>query len=267
LGTFVEITACGCEVEKLHQAIGLAFERMQWVQHLMSVYEEDSEVSRLNRQAYFEPVCVSSWTWQVLQEAQNIAAHSKGSFSIAARPLREQGLDPEAFAYQNVTLSPQNFVRFLHPDTQIDLGGIAKGFAVDQAVLVLLEQGVESGLVNAGGDLRSFGERSFLIQVRHPQVTSATLMTIALENESLANSGRYFEGSYVNLHQDGTQEQIQAAGVRSKTCMRADALTKVLMNEGKGAAVILDRFDSAGYLIHAAEQSTYAIWTYDQPIL
>ncbi|HAT39056.1 FAD:protein FMN transferase [Polynucleobacter necessarius] len=87
-------------------------------------------------------------------------------------------------------------IHFLTPDlieltrpVCLDLGGIAKGFAVNMAVRVLLSEGTLSGSVNAGGDLRVFGDHSLLIQVRHPELPEEVIAVGALKDGAIATSG------------------------------------------------------------------------------
>jgi thiamine biosynthesis lipoprotein len=116
----------------------------------------------------------------------------------------------------------------------LDLGGIAKGFAVDKAIEALQLCGAKSGYVNAGGDLRVFGNTSQEIQVRNPSNPTELISLGSLKNGAIASSGLYYcdksksnQGHIVNPQ---TMEQIEFTGsysVISPECIYADALTKV----------------------------------------
>jgi len=163
LGTFVEIAASGAPRNDLHEAIGRAFETVAVVHRLMSFHERDSDVSRLNREAAIRPVPVHSWTYEVLRLSSELYAASDGLFDIAiADELQRLDLLPR-FDYdallpiasprtpnEPVELLTDHRVRFTHPAIKIDLGGIAKGFAVDRAVATLRACGVPQELVTAG---------------------------------------------------------------------------------------------------------------------
>src|SRR5580704_14561335 len=168
LGTFVEIEVAGAARSELDAAIDAAFEAVARVHRLMSFHERDSDVSRLNREASLRPVKVHAWTFQVLEMAVEMHRLTKGIFDITVAPaLQAMGLLPglegdaaivtETRFFDAIELLPENTVRFRHPDVRIDLGGIAKGFAVDRALEALRGFDVSSGMVNAGGDLAAFG--------------------------------------------------------------------------------------------------------------
>src|ERR1700682_5887672 len=165
LGTFVEIDAAGGPAgaprSELDAAIDAAFEAVARVHRLMSFHEPDSDVSRLNRETSLPPVKVHAWTFQVLQVAVEMHRQTKGIFDVAIAPaLQTMGLLPrlegdaaivtEARSFDAIELLPENLVRFRYPDVRIDLGGIAKGFAVDRALAALRGFDISSGMVNAG---------------------------------------------------------------------------------------------------------------------
>src|SRR6266702_510663 len=142
LGTLVEIEVAGIAKSKMDAAIDAAFEAVAQVHRLMSFHDDDSDVSRLNREAGLRPVKVHAWTFRVLEAAVEMQRRSNGIFDIAVAPaLQSMGLLPRLKGDPLVARQTQQFdaielleaqtVRFEHPDVRIDLGGIAKGFAVD----------------------------------------------------------------------------------------------------------------------------------------
>ena len=168
LGTFVEITARGNNEAKLHDAIGRAFNAIARVDRLMSFHRADSDVSNINLEAFQRKVTVDPWTWQVLRAAQKLSHQTDGIFDITvARKLMQWKYLPRRYRnvskgnWRDIVLEKNCTVRFRQP-VIIDLGGIAKGFAVDRAVKALKCAGLRSGVVNAGGDLRVFGLKSEL---------------------------------------------------------------------------------------------------------
>jgi thiamine biosynthesis lipoprotein len=119
----------------------------------------------------------------------------------------------------------------------IDLGGIAKGFAVDRAIDVLQASGVDAGLVNAGGDLRVFGSHNPAVRIRSPLDPSRAAGIITLKNRALATSATYFSrrkspGQTCSALIDGqTQQPLVddvSVTVAAADCMTADALTKIV---------------------------------------
>jgi len=146
---------------------------------------------------------------------------------------------------------------------KIDLGGIAKGFAVDRAVEALLGQGIAEGLVNAGGDLRVFGPRSHAVDIRDPRQPDRALYRVALRDAALASSaGRFDPTCSRHALDSGVIDPATAMPVRSiigatvcaPSCVIADALTKVVMNAGEGAAAILEHYGANALFVSARGQ-------------
>src|SRR5262249_11565955 len=142
LGTIVEMTVIGPARAGLDAAADAAFAAIAKVHRLMSFHEPTSEVSRLNRAATARPVRVDAWTWDVIATAVELARRSGGAFDITVAPLLQAaGLLPADAArardaapapHDAIEPLPGHRIRFRHPATRIDLGGIAKGFAVDR---------------------------------------------------------------------------------------------------------------------------------------
>jgi FAD:protein FMN transferase len=160
-------------------------------------------------------------------------------------------------------LLPENRVRFADLSVKIDLGGIAKGFAVDRAVEVLRGHGIAAGLVNAGGDLRVFGPRCYAVDIRDPRQPDHPLYRVALRDAALASSaGRFDPACSRHALDSGVIDPLTAMPVRSiigatacaPSCMIADALTKVVMNAGEGAAAILEHYCANALFVSARGQ-------------
>src|SRR5229473_2313193 len=251
LGTFVEIAVAGQTFDAAEAAVEAAFAAIATVHRLMSFHEADSDVSRLNRGAALGAVRVHHWTYQVLEAARDLHRRSGGMFDISVAPaLQRLGLLPGVLArsspspggaHDRIQLLPENRVRFAGPSVKIDLGGIAKGFAVDRAVEALLGQGIAEGLVNAGGDLRVFGPRSHAVDIRDPRQPDRALYRVALRDAALASSAGRFDPTcsrdalFSGVIDPATAmpgRAISGATVCGPGCMVADALTKVVMNAG-----------------------------------
>jgi FAD:protein FMN transferase len=280
LGTFVEIAVAGQTRDAAEAAVEAAFSAVATVHRLMSFHETDSDVSRLNRGAASGAVVVHEWTYQVLEAARDLNRRTAGMFDISVAPaLQRLGLLPDVpglsspssrpsstgvyalttgqetpkGAHDGIQLLPENRVRFADPSVKIDLGGIAKGFAVDRAVEELHRHGVAEGLVNAGGDLGVFGPRSHVVDIRDPRRPDRLLCRVALANAALASSGRRFDPVRSHHALDSAViDPLTAMAVRSiigatvcaPCCVIADALTKVVMNTGEAAATILERYSA-----------------------
>ena len=157
-----------------------------------------------------------------------------------------------------IELLADNHVRFLHPSVLIDLGGIAKGFAVDRAIEVLRARGVRSAMVNAGGDLAAFGPEARVIHIRDPRSPDRLMCQIEVSNRALASSARRFDpfrsADTVDTAVIEPKTQMPARAVHGATvcapsCMVADALTKVVMVAGKRAAAPLARFHASAIFV------------------
>src|SRR5258707_6751597 len=164
LGTFVEIQASGASRADVNAGIDTAFDAVAKVHRLMSFHAPDSDVSRLNQFASRHPVSVDPWTYEVLRIAIELRVRSRGAFDITIAPvLQALGLLPElgegsrdvpqARTAHQVELLGDRLGRFSGPGIGIDLGGIAKGFAVDRALDALRGFGISNCLVKACGEL------------------------------------------------------------------------------------------------------------------
>jgi thiamine biosynthesis lipoprotein len=269
LGTFVEIEAAGAARSELDAAIDAAFEAVARVHRLMSFHEQDSDVSRLNREALVRPVNVHAWTFQVLQAAVEMHRLTNGIFDITVAPaLQTMGLLPrldddrpvarQARSLDAIELLSENTVGFRYPDVRIDLGGIAKGFAVDRALETLRGFGISSGMVNAGGDLAAFGPDPRTIHIRHPRDPRRLMCSVEVTCEALASTARRFDpfqsaettaSAIIDPATGKSADAIDGATVRARSCMVADALTKIVMISGTDALRWLEHYDASALLV------------------
>ncbi len=195
LGTLVEIAAEGLPDSSLDRAVNAAFSAVELVHKLMSFHDPDSDLSRLNRHAAIEPVEVHPWTAGVIRRALALFHATDGLFdcAIGAELMRWELLPDHGLAAARsgklsaVRLVSKHSIVFDAP-VAIDLGGIAKGFAVDRAVAVLRRHGVPTAVVNAGGDLRGFGQTAYPIHIRDPLDPSVLQPAGSLRNGAIATS-------------------------------------------------------------------------------
>ncbi|UFZ07884.1 FAD:protein FMN transferase [Bradyrhizobium ontarionense] len=257
LGTFVEIDVTDANRRDAESAVEAAFSAVADVHRLMSFHDADSDVSRLNREASSCAVMVHPWTYAVLKMALDVAQQSDGAFDIGvagAPPLQQTGTSTVAA----IELLADDQVRFGHPAVKIDLGGIAKGFAVDRALEALRSCGVRSAMVNAGGDLATFGPDARVVHIRDPLFPDRLLCQVEVSNEALATSARRFDPfrsadttdtAVIEPTTRRPAHGVYGATVRAPTCMVADALTKVVMVAGERAAAPLAHFQANAMLI------------------
>ena len=265
LGTFVDITARGADEADLHRAIDRAFATIQGVDRLMSFHDPGSDVWRINRDGFPKGVIVHPWTWRVLTCAQEFSRKSDGVFDITiGRQLVKWDYLPKlgkrfgsGGSWRDIVLDNKRNVRF-HRPLIVDLGGIAKGFAVDRAVEALKNNGVKAGIVNAGGDLRAFGPASQFVHLRHPARPTRIAGAVRLRERAMATSGVYFErrkyrGKYVGPLLDGRTGQsgrdLISVSVAAAECMVADALTKIVFTLREKAADLLAQYHADALLL------------------
>lgn len=268
LGTFVEICVNG-DPPILSAAVDQAFAAIARVHQLMSFHDPESDVSRLNRKAYRQPIKIDPQTWAVLDRARYISETSNGAFDITVAPqLVQWGYLPESIlplpalkpnGYRAIELLAEYHVRFCEP-TLIDLGGIAKGYAVDVACVALERFGVYDYVVNAGGDLR-VGRTATTIHVRRPRQPMTTLVLGTIRSGAIATSATYFarkssHGDEVHpIVAPMTNAPAQFLGsisVLAADCMTADALTKVVAVLGTSVAPALQRLGGEALLLSEA---------------
>jgi thiamine biosynthesis lipoprotein len=255
MGTLVDIVARGPERVHVERSLDAAFAAVEQVERLMSFHSPDSELSRLNRSASAQPQLVHRWTYAVLQRARRIAAASDGLFDIAiGSVLVQAGLLPSPSpspaaegAWRDLVLLPDGRVWFRRP-MLIDLGGIAKGFAVDQAIHALRRGGCTQGVVNAGGDLRRFGAGCELV---HARGRTGLVPLVQLRCGALATSGggdaspeRLAQpiGNIVDPRSGRLWGGTGGVSVAARCCTVADALTKVAALAGPACRPLLARF-------------------------
>jgi FAD:protein FMN transferase len=273
LGTFVEIAVTGASPDELDAAIDPAFAAIETVHRLMSFHDDGSDVSRLNREASAGPVSVHPWTFEVLAAALDLYRKSDGVFDVAVAPvLQDLGLLPRHDYEARVrstgvgepfVLLRDGWVAFRDRRVRIDLGGIAKGYAVDRAVAVLRERGITQGIVNAGGDLAVFGPLPETIHIRDPRDPARAMCVVEIANAGLATSAGRFDptAAYVAMtsavmastvidpRTAAPVTGVVGATVRAPTSMLADALTKVVMAMGEAAAPLLAAYGARALFV------------------
>lgn len=238
LGTIVAIST-----DAPMAAVDAAFGAVERVHHLMSAQQGDSDIGRINREALQDRVRVHSWTYEVLERARQISERSAGAFDIVM---------PGTGAHYTDVMLERGGVRLRRP-ARIDVSGIAKGFAVDMAVDVLQGNAARAGCVNAGGDLRFFGDWQCPVRVRTPGNLGAAICLPPSIYSAYATSSGYFGA---NLHDSraGTRTAIDwSITVAAVTCLVADALTKAVALLGP-ARSHLREFDAAAFAIDAHGQ-------------
>lgn len=182
---------------------------MQRINQAMSPYIATSELSIVNENAFSSSVVVSEELFSLLVKANQIAKLSHGAFDVTYASVGYQyryreHIKPSDVAikaslgninYQALKLNEQDkTVRFLREGMKIDLGGIAKGYAVHNCINLLKQAGIEHGLVSAGGDTTLLGDKRgkpWIVGIKHPRANEKTAVHFPLINEAISTSGDY----------------------------------------------------------------------------
>lgn len=256
LGTIVSIRAGFDDEAEADGAIAEAFAEIGHIHRLMSFHDPESDVSRVNREALFGPVFVDPRTFEVLSWAQSLAQASDGAFDITAAglavaagalPAPSSPLKPTPDAsWRNIELIEAMSAVLIHKPLWIDLGGVAKGYAVDCAISILKARGAQRAVVNAGGDLAVHGPDGEPVWLRgHDDAV------IELGDGALASSGGGDDRAPA-VHFDIRHRRQTRPGrfvsVVAETCLVADALTKVVMIEGDAAGPVLQSMGATAYV-------------------
>ncbi len=269
----MSIKVGGLDDAAAHQAIDAGFAVIEEIHRLMSFHEGASDVSALNRGASTAPVAVAAHTYHVIRGALEFSAASGGVFDVTIgrqlvawgflpRPDNAPDPDPQA-SWRDIELLENGQIRFRRP-LWIDLGGIAKGYAVDCAVEKIAALGAMQCSVNAGGDLRVAGPDAERVLLRtdaaRDTVPPDTVPVLEIDNGSLASSSgreqrRTYQDADVGPHVHGgravTTGLDSFVSVVAERCMVADALTKVVLAQGDEAERLLQDYGATAYLHNA----------------
>jgi thiamine biosynthesis lipoprotein len=271
-----------------------AFERIAQLNGILSDYETDSELNALSASAgQGRWVKLSDDLWRVLEQAQNFAARSGGAFDVTVGPYaslwrrarQKHHLPPadllaearRAVGYKKLRLDPQTHsAKLLAPDMRLDLGGIGKGYGVDEALKVLRARGIRQALVAGAGDMAMGdpppGKKGWRIEVAPLDAPGAPpARFVLLANAALATSGDLFQ----RLEIDGQRyshvvdprtgvglTDHSLVTVIATNCTTADALTKGVSVLGpKKGLKLIER--TPGAAAHVVRQPAESIKIYE----
>jgi thiamine biosynthesis lipoprotein len=238
MGTMIAISAEADTAQGALSGIKAAFEVIWQVEKLMHPTQAGSDLHAIRQGRLGLPLAVHAWTWEVLELSRRLNRMTRGTFDPCLPGAAGRFADLELTAPQSV---------IPHKPLHIDLGGIAKGYAVDRALLALRAAGCRGGLVNAGGDLAVFGDRNHAIVIRDQRVGDRF---IELKNGALATSvvGSRGRPSEHRGYYHGVDRREISAGkvsVSAASAAIADALTKCLLaDRGETALGLLESFDA-----------------------
>jgi thiamine biosynthesis lipoprotein len=284
MGTVVEIMAFGEEHDQLARAVDAAFTEMARVEKLLSSYLPDSEINRLSQDG--TDFQVTQETAAVLAQGLEVTRHSNGAFDMTlgrlkslwgfntdhpAVPDAEQVSEALAGTGPGALALTERHVTKRNPLLQLDLGGIAKGYAVDRAIAILKQHGIASAAVNAGGDIYLLGQRGnrpWRIGIQHPRKKDAVLETVQVSNRAVVTSGdyeRFFEQDGQRYHhifdpKSGyPARHCQSVTIITSNVALGDALATAAFVMGPQAGLqLLSEYPDTEGLIVAADGSFFS---------
>lgn len=293
MGTVFEASIYVADEYKADKAFNDVFKEINRLDYLMSNYKEESELSKVNKKAASEPTNCDNELAYIIEQSLRYSDITDGAFDITVGPLmkkwgffKEQGRIPgkeelesvlESVSYKNIIIEEKikkslfrdpgvvKTVSFRNPGTQIDLGGIGKGYAVDMAIRVLKGNGINSALINFAGNIYAFGtppgKDSWVIGLQHPRKSEGLLGSFEIKDKAVSTSGDYekfftIDGErYSHIIDPRTGYPVK--GIVSVTIVtdnatRADALSTGIFVLGleKGMDLIEKLADVEGVIIY-----------------
>jgi thiamine biosynthesis lipoprotein len=263
MGAVFEIVTYGTCSTQASQAMDQAFQEIDRLEQVMSIYKPESELSRLNRTAHRQAQTVTPDLYQVIQQSLHYSELSEGEFDVTAGPLAqrwkavgrgEQAPSPaeekrlrSSVGYRQVELIPPNRIRFHSSGVAVDLGAIGKGYAVDRAAAVLRSWGIECALINSGGSTFYAigcppGQSGWLVHLCDP---SAHVDPHVLLNENSVSTSQQTPPSLLGLPSFGhiidavTGEPLKSAtavSVVAESATASDALSTAFLLMGPAKA-------------------------------
>jgi len=263
MGTIASVSLPADQADKLETVAELVTDTISALEREFSVYMSESEISQINKMAGQQPVSISDETVNMLEISRYYSELTDGAFDITVGPvMRAWGLNNgiipkrpltkeqiavcmEKVGYNHIVLS-ENTAFLNEIGSQIDLGGIAKGYAVDISCHKLLGRGIQNVMINLGGNIRCLGyatdSKPWIIGVRNPFQPKRILGTLQLSNgQSVATSGNYERfitinnKHYAHIVDPRTGwpvEGVASVTVISHSAVEADALSTALFVQG-----------------------------------
>jgi len=276
MGTFANITIVAKNDAIAKNGLKSATEQIQRVQSVFDWRLNDSQLSKINSNAFENPVSVSDEMLGVLAYSQKISRKSDGAFDITVgaiidlwKSAKENGKKPtpqqiaqakEKCGYEKLILDEENrTVRFLANGIRLDLGAVAKGYAIDQAIEVIKSCGAAGAMVDIGGDVRCFGvppadKKDWKIGLQDPRKASfltreKILTTFDLGDKAIATSGDYRryvivdgekQSHIIDLEKGAGSRGLSSVSVIAPTAICADAMATAVtvMGHEKGLKLI-----------------------------
>ncbi|NII27413.1 FAD:protein FMN transferase [Pseudoflavitalea sp. X16] len=281
MGNTFEITVVAREEAWAREKIALAIAEIRRIEKLLTTFDEHSQTNRINRYAGIRPVQVDREVFELIRRSLKISAVTEGAFDITYGSVdkclwnfdrnMKQLPDPQTaraavklINYRHVLLNEvEGSVMLKEKGMRIGFGGIGKGYAADRAKALLVKEGVQSGIVNASGDLITWGTQAdgkpWTIGIAHPDDARAAFSWLNIADLAIATSGNYEK--YVMIdgkkysHTIHPKTGMPVSGIKSVTIISpyaeiADAMATPVMVMGVQAGLhLLNQIDHLGCII------------------
>lgn len=283
LDTLVEISVFSTDEQAAQKAIDAAYQEIARIETLLSRYRSDSQIALINRSVGKEQfITITAEVSAIIGRALQYAEMTGGVFDITIGPVVDAwGIGtaderiPEAEELQHllefvddrkVELEPEQGIRLRAPGMIVDLGGIAKGYAIDRGIEALRHHGVTMALINAGGDLRCLGTKAdgtpWRIGVQNPREKNDIVGIIKVSDDAVATSGdyeRYFMQDGVRYHHLLNPEtgmparECQSVTIVARTAEMADVMATAVfvMGPERGLAFLNEHPGLEGMIVDA----------------
>lgn len=277
MGTRIGVEVWHEDEQTAKQAIAAVLDEFHRLDEALSPYIERSELYAVNRSAGEKPVAISREFYDLIESSLLYSRLTNGAFditfaSIGYRYDYRKGIKPSEetikrtlplIDYRHIELFPDSHsVHFTQPGVRIDLGGIAKGYAVDRAIALLQARGIENALVSAGGDSRVLGDhrgRPWHIGIQAPRDDKALAAVLPLSDTAISTSGdyeRYFEADGVRYHHiispktGHSASELESVTILGPNATRTDALsTSVFVLGLQDGLALIDRLEDVEAVI------------------
>jgi thiamine biosynthesis lipoprotein len=268
MGNRFQLSAAGDTEEWAQDCIDAGVVEIQRIEKLLTTYSEQSETALINRNAGVKPVSVSRETFGLIERSVRISEVTQGAFDITYGSVDKRlwNFDenmhslPDAITakkmaalinYRNIDLNKADFsVMLKAKGMRIGFGGIGKGYAAERARFIMKGKGVESGIVNASGDMTTWGlqpnGKPWTIGIADPDSKGKVFSCLNITDMAVATSGNYEKFIMVNgrkySHTINPRTGLPISGIKSVTIISpnaeiADAMATPVMIMGIGAGL------------------------------
>ncbi|MBS1522396.1 MAG: FAD:protein FMN transferase [Bacteroidetes bacterium] len=249
MGNHFELTVVAGDEKWAYEQIDAGVSEIQRIERLLTTFSDDSETNLINQNAGFSPVVVSAETFNLIERSLRISQVTQGAFDITygsidkrlwnfdqhmtALPDKETAKNMvRLINYQNVILDREKSTVFLkEKGMRIGFGGIGKGYAAERAKLIMKQQGVESGVVNASGDLTAWGlqpnGKPWTVGIANPDAKHEVFSYMSITDMAVATSGNYEKFVMIDgkkySHTINPRTGLPVTGIKSVTIITTNA--------------------------------------------